>query len=92
MLTPTRPNDPQAQARAAELHPPDAATGGQITGRERIASRMSPAAQWLGGSVLQGQIGELAVRGLELGIHQGGGSREPQVDTVPMLDAVDVDA
>ncbi len=42
------PNDPQAQARAAELHHPDATTGAQVTWRESIPGRMSPAAQWLG--------------------------------------------
>ncbi len=42
------PNDPKAQARAAELHQPDATTGGQVTRRESIAGRMSPAALSLG--------------------------------------------
>ncbi len=57
MPDPAPPNDPQAQARAAKPHPPDAATGGQVTRRESIAGRMSPAAPLLGCTVL-GLIGE----------------------------------
>jgi len=43
-----RPNDPKAQARAAEPNQPDATTGDPVTRHENVAGRMSPAAQSLG--------------------------------------------
>jgi len=56
---PAPPNDPKAQACAAKLHLPGATTGGQVPGHENIASRMSPAAQSLGGAGQRARSGRL---------------------------------